>query len=141
MGNPQMDEVARANNSACLIKKFYSSTAWIEGKAEDQLTNLETYDAISQAAAFPDLHPGKYGPVGCAIVSSKIHPHLIGNDIGCGMSLFALDISSRKLKVEKAARKLNTLEASVPDLARTLLEQANLPTDLFPYSLGNNWWR
>ena len=46
-------------------------------------------------------------PVGAAFLSEGvIYPALIGNDIGCGMTLFDTGIHARKLKVDKLLRKL-----------------------------------
>ena len=39
---------------------------------------------IRAVAGMPDLHPGKYGPVGCAILADRIHPAFVGSDAGCG---------------------------------------------------------
>jgi tRNA-splicing ligase RtcB (3'-phosphate/5'-hydroxy nucleic acid ligase) len=40
----------------------------------------------------PDFHPGKPVPVGVvADIEGAVCPHLIGNDIGCGMRMIALD--------------------------------------------------
>lgn len=61
-------------------------------------------------AAFPDLHPGRFGPVGAAFLADRLYPQLIGPDIGCGMALFRLDLPRRKLKLEKAARRMRQLE-------------------------------
>ena len=88
-------------------------------------------------AGFPDLHPGKYGPVGCAVLSSRLHPRLISSDIGCGMSLFALDMSSRKLKIDKAARRLRELQEPYREDVGARLLAAGLPEDLEPGSLGS----
>ncbi|MEP3276184.1 MAG: RNA ligase RtcB family protein [Stappiaceae bacterium] len=118
------------------IHKFYSSSAWIEGSAEDQLTQMAGHPAVQSIAAFPDLHPGKYGPVGAAILSNNIHPQLIGNDIGCGMALFALDLAPRKIKAEKVARRLLVLEGPWLDNAAEQLEDAGLPIEASPNSVG-----
>ncbi len=48
----------------------------------------------------PDLHPGKWGPVGCSILADRIHPPLVGSDIGCSMGLFQLDLPVRKLRID-----------------------------------------
>ncbi|MDP4594836.1 MAG: RNA ligase RtcB family protein [Beijerinckiaceae bacterium] len=94
------------------VHTFYSDTAWIEGAAVDQLNKVaELADAIA-VAAMPDLHPGKYGPVGCAILTKQVHPEFVGSDIGCGMSLFALDEPARKLRLDKAASRLRVLGES-----------------------------
>ncbi|MBS0242081.1 MAG: RtcB family protein, partial [Proteobacteria bacterium] len=67
------------------IHVFASSKAWIEGDATRQLEMVASMPGVSAVAAMPDLHPGKFGPVGCAVLSDRIHPQLIGSDIGCGM--------------------------------------------------------
>jgi RNA-splicing ligase RtcB len=35
------------------------------------------------------------------ITENMICPHMIGNDIGCGMSLFRTDIERRRMKLER----------------------------------------
>ena len=48
-----------------------------------------SFDAI---ATTPDFHPGKPVPVGVvADVRGAVLPHMIGNDIGCGMRMIVLD--------------------------------------------------
>lgn len=125
-----------APEGAAAIHRFYSSRSWIEGAAEDQLELVARMPGVSAIAAFPDLHPGKYGPVGAAILADRIYPQLIGNDIGCGMSLFALDLPVRKLRLDKAARKLRSLEGPWDGDVAVRLAQAGLPRDLHPQSLG-----
>ncbi|WP_305858698.1 RtcB family protein, partial [Klebsiella pneumoniae] len=85
---------------------------------------------------FPDLHPGKYGPTGIAVLSHRLHPQLIGNDIGCGMSLFALDMPPRKLRLDKAVERLREIEAQHVFDPVAVLAAAGLPTELFPQALG-----
>ncbi|MEP5761705.1 MAG: RtcB family protein [Litoreibacter sp.] len=115
MGNSVLDGRMSAENSDCAITKFYTSAAWIEGRAEQQLEHVAGWSGVRKIAAFPDLHPGKYGPVGCAVLADRIFPQLIGNDIGCGMSLFQLDLPLRKFKMEKAVRRIRVLsEAASP---------------------------
>ncbi len=42
----------------------------------------------SNIVVMPDVHPGKFGPVGLTMtVSGAIMPALLGIDIGCGMSM------------------------------------------------------
>jgi len=92
------------------LYNFYSARSWIEESAIQQLDELTRKKGVHQIASFPDLHPGKFGPVGVSILADRVYPHLIGNDIGCGMSLFLLDIEVRKLKLDKCAQKLRQLE-------------------------------
>lgn len=118
------------------VTKFYTSRAWIEGRAEQQLETLAGWDGVRQIAAFPDLHPGKYGPIGCAVLADRIYPQLIGNDIGCGMSLFALDLPLRRFKLDKAARRLRVLGDDHGEDMGARLAQMGLPADLAPAALG-----
>lgn len=136
MGNSVVDGRACTVAYAGDITKFYTSSAWIEGRAEQQLDDVARWSGVRKIAAFPDLHPGKYGPVGCAVLADRIYPQLIGNDIGCGMSLFQLDLPTRKLKLEKAQRRLRVLGEPLNDDVRWRLEAVGLPVDFFPNALG-----
>lgn len=136
MGNPAKDGRPTAVQSDGIITRFYTSAAWIEGRAEDQLNHVSTWAGVTEIAAFPDLHPGKYGPVGCAVLADRIYPQLIGNDIGCGMALFQLDLPVRKLKLDKAARRIRVLGDPTDTDHAARLEEAGLPADLFAGALG-----
>ncbi|WP_315922904.1 RtcB family protein [Mesorhizobium sp. SP-1A] len=68
--------------------------------ALDDLSNaIPTHDAFEQAAAAvkrivttPDFHAGKPVPVGVAMsIEGAAMPHVIGNDIGCGMRMVVLN--------------------------------------------------
>lgn len=133
MGNSHLESVAP---SGVAIRKFYTPAAWIEGRAEDQLDDVARLPGVSAIAAFPDLHPGKYGPVGCAVLSQNVHPQLAGSDIGCGMSLFALDLAPRRIKPEKAAARLRALGQPDETDRGPELEAEGLPGDLFHKALG-----
>ena len=86
---------------------YCSQKIWLEGAATEQFNRVLSLPGIIRGAAFPDLHPGRGVPVGAAFMSQDIvHPALIGNDIGCGMTLFAMGIPIRKLKIDKLLRKL-----------------------------------
>ena len=115
---------------------FASPRTWIEGAALEQLREVAGRPGIRAVAAFPDLHPGRHGPVGCAVLADRIHPALIGNDIGCGMSLFLLDRPARKLRPDKVAERLRALEGEWDGPASGRLGEAGLPSDLAPRSLG-----
>ncbi|UTW56310.1 RNA ligase RtcB family protein [Kordiimonas sp. SCSIO 12610] len=88
-----------------------SKSSWIEGEAVRQLEQMATLDGMVRAVGMPDLHPGKGTPVGAAFESSKvIYPHLVGNDIGCGMGLWQTDILNRKVKLDRFVKNLSGLE-------------------------------
>ena len=88
-----------------------SPQTWIEGEALRQLEQTAALPGMRQAVGLPDLHPGKGYPIGAAFLSEKIYPALVGNDIGCGMALWPLDLALRKFKPERAAERLHGLEA------------------------------
>lgn len=136
MGNSVLDGRAPAVSSGGTITKFYTPAAWIEGRAEQQLEQVAGWAGVRRVAAFPDLRPGKYGPVGCAVLADRIYPQLIGNDIGCGMTLFQLDLPVRKLKLEKTMRRMRVLGAPVDTDYGPRLDARGLPADLFATSLG-----
>lgn len=130
------EEGPSASADAAPVQRFYSGKTWIEGAADEQLDLVSRMSGVSRVAAFPDLHPGKYGPVGSAILADRIYPQLIGNDIGCGMSLFALNLPARKLKLDKIAQKFRALEGPWNGDAQERLAVAGLPVDLHPQALG-----
>ncbi|WP_226554349.1 RNA ligase RtcB family protein [Celeribacter naphthalenivorans] len=119
------------------ISKFYNRATWIDGRAEHQLEQVAGWPGMQAVAGFPDLHPGRYGPVGAAFLADRIWPQLVGPDIGCGMALFRLEMPRRRLKLDKAARRLAVLEDGVdPDLARAALDAAGLTGLIAPDALG-----
>lgn len=106
------------------VKQYFYNDFWVEGKALQQLDQLAEIETITKIAAFPDLHPGKYGPVGAAILADKIFPMLIGNDIGCGMAFFELDIHPSKIKMGKITERWRALEDGNLENSDAYLEDA-----------------
>lgn len=119
------------------IHVFASSKSWIEGNATLQLQQVAALPGVRAVAAMPDLHPGKYGPVGCAVLSDRIHPQLVGSDIGCGMGLFKLDIRARKLRLDQLAERLHTLGQPWEGDVESALADAGLQASTFDASLGS----
>jgi len=136
MGNTVLDGHVSAQGRSTAITKLYTAAAWIEGRAEQQLNEVAGWSGVRKIAAFPDLHPGKFGPVGCAVLADLIYPQLIGNDIGCGMALFELDLPKRKFKLDKALRRMRVLGEPDETSQSDLLEENGLSPDLFAGSLG-----
>ncbi|MEM9027698.1 MAG: RNA ligase RtcB family protein [Pseudomonadota bacterium] len=126
------------------VHTFYSAASWIEGAATHQLVQVAQMPGIRAVAAMPDLHPGKYGPVGCAILAEQILPRFVGSDIGCGMGLFQLNLAVRKLRVDRAAERLESLEdararglnGDCPEDVPSALADTGLQSTSFDGSLG-----
>jgi release factor H-coupled RctB family protein len=81
------------------VRLFASAKSWIEAEALRQLLATAKLPGVRHAVGLPDLHPGRFAPVGAAFVTKGvIYPHLVGGDIGCGMGLFKTGLSRRSAK-------------------------------------------
>jgi len=110
MGTSAVTGFPALDDEAAPVHLFYSDRAWIEGAAVEQLETTARLPGMLKLAAMPDLHPGKNGPVGTAMLADRIYPQLVGNDIGCGMALYRTDLPVRKLRIERTAGKLRAIE-------------------------------
>jgi release factor H-coupled RctB family protein len=119
------------------VRLFASSKSWIEGEALRQLYAAAKLDGMSLAAGFPDLHPGKGGPVGAAFVTEGvIYPYLIGGDIGCGMALFKTDLLQCDIKLNRWTGLRFDLEHPWEGDVREVLTASELETSEFDEALG-----
>lgn len=75
----------------------------VEAGAIDQLKQtLVLFPCIKVAAGMPDLHPGPQFPIGAAFGADKhVLPFLVGNDVGCGMTLFPTSLKDVGVKKSK----------------------------------------
>lgn len=110
MGISHFGPNALAEHAGGRVFHYYTSSAWVDGRAESQLGDVLHLAGIDAVAGYPDLHPGRFGPVGAAILADRIYPHLVGSDVGCGMALFTLDLPLRKFSAEKVGRRMRVLE-------------------------------
>jgi release factor H-coupled RctB family protein len=84
-----------------------SGKSWVEHTAIRQLNAVSELRGVIKAVGLPDLHAGK-SPIGVAVVTEGIiYPHIIGNDIGCGMGLFKIGVNIKKFKMDRWVTKLN----------------------------------
>ncbi len=119
------------------INIFALSSSWLEGEALQQLERVASLPGMERVAAYPDLHPGKGGPVGAAMLSEGIfYPYLVGADVGCGMALFATELTTAKAKPEKWSKKLSGLEEPWDGDAVAWLAQRDATPEGFAPSLG-----
>jgi release factor H-coupled RctB family protein len=116
----QMENITKneiINKSKDKLTIITDDKLWMEGTAVNQAYEVCKLDGVERVFAMPDLHAGKT-PVGVVVVTKgKIYPHLIGTDIGCGMSLFSTGVEAKKVKVERWVARLNTIKtlAVVPN--------------------------
>lgn len=108
------------------INLIASDNTWIEGNAIQQLQTTARLPGMAYVAGMPDLHPGRGYPIGAAFFSiGKFYPALVGNDIGCGMSLWRTDIKCAKVHLDKLEKQLGNID--IPLDSGWLEEQ--LPND------------
>jgi release factor H-coupled RctB family protein len=93
------------------VMVFASARSWIESDAVEQCHQVAAFDGMIHVAGMPDLHPGKGAPIGAAMTSSVLYPHLVGSDIGCGIAVFPVELK-RAVPEQLAGR--------FPDLDRAL---------------------
>ncbi|EKT61095.1 RNA ligase RtcB family protein [Providencia burhodogranariea] len=92
------------------VSYIATENTWIESKAIQQLQITANLPNMVSVVGMPDLHPGRGYPIGAAFFSAqRFYPALVGNDIGCGMSLFQSNIKIAKLNLDKFEKQLLTL--------------------------------
>jgi release factor H-coupled RctB family protein len=100
-----------SEDNKAAVRIVASPKTWIEGDAVQQLEKTATLPGMIAAVGMPDLHPGKGSPIGAAFLcEGRIYPTLVGNDIGCGMALFATDLSRKKQKLDRWVDRLGDLD-------------------------------
>jgi release factor H-coupled RctB family protein len=119
------------------VRLFASGRSWIEEDAIRQLYATARLDGLRLAAGFPNLCVGKGGPTGAAYVTeSVVFPHLISQDVGCGMALFQLDLVRSDSKLDRWAKIPFDLEHPWIDDITEVLAEFDLPSTEFDDVLG-----
>lgn len=96
------------NNKVHIIA---NDKCWMEHTALMQLENVAELPGVVRAVGLPDLHAGQ-SPIGIAVeTEGRLYPHLVGNDIGCGMGLYETGCKLTKFKKDKAVVRLNNIRA------------------------------
>jgi len=105
-----------------------SSTNWIDTRSVDTLKQITHYKGVKKVVGLPDLSVGNV-PNGMAVLTKdRIYPHLVGGDIGCGMSFFEVPIKAKKIKIERFYKYLSKLES---------LDDIKLDIPYLGYHLGS----
>ena len=86
----------------------------LEGDAVTQLhATVSSFPSICLAVGMPDLHPGPRFPIGAAFAAKgQVLPFLVGNDVGCGMTLFPTSLKNKESskQAEKWSKSLESME-------------------------------
>lgn len=93
---------------------------WMEGDGVAQFAKTAGLPGCVAAAGMPDLHVGK-GPVGAVFATrGRVYPHLLGGDVGCGVSVFATrEDAKNRDAIERRVRKAwddDALEGCDPEV-------------------------
>lgn len=121
------------------ITLITSGKNWMEQAGIDQLCGVSKLSGVVKTVGLPDLHPGK-SPVGIAVLSEgKFYPHLIGNDIGCGMSLLSTSVKVKRFKQDKWVTRLNAIRTLSDLPAPELFEEECPISDLGTIGAGNHF--
>lgn len=124
-------------NDKTNVKLVASKDSWIEGEAIRQLNKTAELEGVEYSVGLPDLHPGRGNPVGAAfLIKDMIYPYLIGNDVGCGISLYATDIRKNKIKIDKWIKRLDDLNQPYEIDQKPWLDQFDLTPSLSDMALG-----
>lgn len=117
--------------------------SYIQDNAINQLETLKKLEGATHVFGMPDLHVGGGVPIGSVtITNGVIHPALIGDDIGCGMSLFRTNQSSNisQKTIKRMADLLNLEDGedilNTFDCASLSKYQDRLAMDFLTKSIG-----
>lgn len=123
------------------VSLIASTDTWIEGLAIQQLVKTSKLTGMQRVAGMPDLHPGRGYPIGAAFfTTSKIYPALVGNDIGCGMSLWQTSAKVSKVNLDKLAKKFGHVEQPLDDSwtehVAARKSEKSIATNAYDFALG-----
>jgi len=123
------------------VSLIASKKTWIEGLAIDQLIKTSELTGMHRVAGMPDLHPGRGYPIGAAFFTlNKIYPALVGNDIGCGMSLWQTSAKVSKVNLDKLVKKFLHVERPLDESWSSIIEskknEKGITTNDYDRALG-----
>ncbi len=123
------------------VSLIASTNTWIEGLAIQQLIKTSELTGMQRVAGMPDLHPGRGYPIGAAFfTTNKIYPALVGNDIGCGMSLWQTSAKMSKVNLDKMAKKFEHVELPLDDgwaeSVKSRKVEKGITTNAYDHALG-----
>lgn len=102
-----------------------------------QLCQAAKLPGMRTALGLPNLHSGQGGPAGAAFVTEGVfYPHLVGGDVGCGMTLFKTALRREDADPEQWSTIRFDLEHPWEGNVRERLENAGLCATQFAPSFG-----
>lgn len=130
------DSLVRAKGA--MVSVITSESNWIEGEAIRQLEKTAELPGMIKAVGLPELHPGKGIPVGAVFATmGVIYPHVVGNDVGCGMGLWRTDLRRRKIKLDRWVERLDLETPLNAEDVAPFLEDEGIPPGAGDLGLGS----
>ena len=119
------------------IRLVASPRTWIPDEALRQLYSTARLEGVELSVGFPNLQAGGGTPVGITLVSRGVlHPHLLGQDVGCGITLFGTDLLRSDARLEPWAAAPFDLEHAAGGASPGELEAHQLKPTAFDGNLG-----
>jgi release factor H-coupled RctB family protein len=112
------------------IVNIIAKDSFIDEEAIKQINQTaQKCPEIFQASGMPDLHPGGVFPIGVSFLSHKnvIYPSLVGNDIGCGMTFYQMNIASDSIRKDAIKKQLTGMEGIWPNWLAFCEEESIIP--------------
>lgn len=124
-------------NTLSAMHVIANADTWMEDSAIEQLKKTSQLPGMVAVAGMPDLHPGRGYPVGAAFLSKgTFYPALVGNDIGCGMSFYQMDLPKAKWSGQKLAQKIGSVDGPLSQEWDDDIAKLGLATHPHAKSLG-----
>lgn len=94
----------------CIV---YLDEQYLDKETKVQINNMILHQAVSNPRIMPDCHAGN----GCCVgftcyITENISPHLIGGDIGCGVSAYKMP--NEYMNKKKALQNINNVILEIP---------------------------
>lgn len=119
------------------VRLYASMRSWIDCEAVRQLYGLGRLEGVRRVVGFPDLQPGRSTPTGTACVSQGvIYPHLLGEDVGCGMGLFKTELVLSDARLSRWAELPFDLETPGAEIEPAFLAEHDVDSGGFDNDLG-----
>lgn len=124
-------------NTLSAMHVIANADTWMEDSAIEQLKKTSQLPGMVAVAGMPDLHPGRGYPIGAAFLSNgTLYPALVGNDIGCGMSFYQMDLPKTKWSGQKLAQKIGSVDGPLGQEWDDEIAKLGLTTHPYAKSLG-----
>lgn len=119
------------------VHLFTSIKNWIDAESVRQLFAVSKLESMRRVVGFPDLHPGRLTPIGAAFVTEDIlYPHLIGQDVGCGMALYQTTLLKKEVQLDRWISAPLDLEQKWEGDLKPWRQSQRLPETEYDASLG-----